>query len=181
MKINEKQDTTIYQDCSFYLACRLNNEPWTCYFKRPFLLHITHDCIYGQFISSMWFTKQISEEDTLEMVVLRLPYRNKCLRPTQDVMFQRFMDVSHRQENFEELEFVVLYTRFTSESIRSITSTQGDNHQFITKLTNQTTFGLSFNVIRDKPSTTTSISTSTLRDTKTNINVSCPSFSLKIT
>ena len=90
-----------------------------------------------------------------------------------EILFQRFMDVSHRQENFEELEFVVLYTRFTPESIRSITSTQGDNHQFITKLTNETTFGLSFNVIRDKPST--------LRDTKTNVNVSCPSFSFKIT
>jgi hypothetical protein len=162
---NEKQDTTTYEGSSFYLGYRVNNKSWTCYLKRPFLLHIENECIHGQFISSMWFSEQICDKDTLDIVVLRLPHRqgthDASKEFSQEFIVKRITDVSQRQGELEELDFVILHTHFSNECIWSMFHTTGDKHQFTREFSHRRTFGLSFNIIREQ-----------------NINVSCPSFSL---
>lgn len=177
------QDETSYQGCSFYLISRINKTSWECLLHRPFLLHNEPDSISGQFVSTMWFNQQIKHEDTVELIVLRLPQRSGRIHPneyfTQQLIVECLKNSESNRIHFEELDFVVLYKKWSPRDTQSMLDTYDVNtmthikHHYKSELSNQRDFGLSFNIVTQRETTHTT-------NDITQIYISCPSFRITV-
>lgn len=162
---NDIQDTTIYDGCSFYFVSRRNNADWECNLQRPFLLHVASGRIIGQFISTMWYNKQVGEEDTMDFVVLRLPRRDNTIHPdevtTKLLISHRLKEAEQLHIPFHELDFVILHKRYTPRDIAIIFDKCHDdvekcptiirtNHQDKTLISHTKVFGLSFDMVKQE-------------------------------
>ena len=162
---NGGYDDSVFQGCSFFLIWRRNNGKWICNLHRPFLLHLESGCISGQFISTAWFKQQINEEDTLDLIVLRLPRRDATIHPdehiTQALIVERLVNAELSQVSFTQLDFVVLHKRYLPCDIELILETnkpiiEADvslnrvKHQDRTYISAQTSFGLTFDVVKEE-------------------------------
>lgn len=157
------QDTTVQDGCSFYFASRRNNSSWECIFVHPFLLNISDDATTGQFVSTLWFSKQVNKSDTFDFVVIRLP-RMDCAFYHDEVTNQQLivddlLNAEINQTPYHDLNFVVIHKRYAAEEIQHIidnvsaTIINGDSvrhakHQEKVLISEGKTFGLSFDAVR---------------------------------
>ena len=179
---NNGQDTTIQDGCSFYFASRRNNSNWEFIFIHPFLLNISNGVTTGQFVSTLWFNKQVNKGDAVDFVVFRLPRRDYGFHrdeiKTKDIIVEDLSNAERNQTPFCDLEYVVIHKRYAPDEIQNIidnvTTTvingaraSHAKHQEKVLTSEGKTFGLSFYAVRhDRMSLETKQKPKTIR-TKT--------------
>ena len=157
------QDTTIQDGCSFYFAFRPNNSNWECILIHPFLLNLSNGRTSGQFVSTLWFNKQVNKGDTFDFVILRLPRRDGAFRhdeiETKELIVEGLLNAERNQSPYDELEFVVIHKRYAPDEIHNIIETvtttiindasvKHAKHQEKVLISEGKTFGLSFDAVR---------------------------------
>jgi hypothetical protein len=120
---------TIYESCNYYIMYRINKSNWTCILDKPFVLNSYEGKLYGQFLSSSWFKKQIQSDDIIDLLIIRLPRRDSAIYPneqiTSDIIIKRITEFDNHNQNtsyinYEMLDFVVIHKYYRSDSTKYI-------------------------------------------------------------
>ena len=120
---------TVYDRCNYYIMIRLNDSHWKCFLDKPFILN-THDGkLYGQFLSSLWLKLQIQSEDSIDLLIIKLPRRDSTFHPneqiTSDIIITSIIQFEENNTdssniNYEMLDFVVIHKHYGSNLIKYI-------------------------------------------------------------
>lgn len=119
----------VHEGCSYYLMCRIDGGVWFSFLNKGFVLHSNNGKLHGQFLSSSWFKKKIKRNDTIDVIVVRLPNRESTLHPdiaiTDDILSQRLTDYERDNRvseyvNYNMLDFVVIYKHYSSDTTKYI-------------------------------------------------------------
>ena len=117
----------VHDGCNYYLMCRISNGEWVSFLNKAFVLHSKNGKLHGQFLSSSWFKKQIQYNETLDVLVVRLPRRDSTFHPdimiTADMLSQRLTEYATHNlcteyVNYEGLDFVVIHKHYHSDTIK---------------------------------------------------------------
>jgi hypothetical protein len=117
----------VHDGCNYYLMCRISNDEWVSFLNKAFVLHSNNGKLHGQFLSSSWFKKQIQCNDTLDVLVVRLPRRDSTFHPdimiTADMLSQRLTEYETNnlcceRLNYEDLDFVAIHKHYRCDTIK---------------------------------------------------------------
>ncbi len=136
----------LYGGCNYYLMCRISNGEWVSFLNKAFVLHTNNGKLHGQFLSSSWFKKQIQYNDSLDVLIVRLPRRDSTFHPdimiTADMLSQRLTDhtihnLCTEYVNYEELDFVAIHKHYPCDTIKHTCNminecNSGDNRNTVT-------------------------------------------------
>jgi hypothetical protein len=142
----------VHGGCNYYLMCRISNGEWVSFLNKAFVLHSNNGKLHGQFLSSSWFKKQIQYNESLDVLVIRLPRSDSTFHPdimiTADMLSRRLTEYeTHNQcsesVNYEELDFVAIHKHYRCDTIKYTCNminerNSGDNR---TSVTDESIFG----------------------------------------
>ena len=96
-------------DNKYYLFYRIDDGEWKGMFYRSFLINMSMDKLYGQFVSSSWFNMPLDHVSHVELMVVRL---NASVRFALDSICEEI----RTRDTFPE--FVVAHERFDIHEIK---------------------------------------------------------------
>ena len=142
----------VHGGCNYYLMCRISNGEWVSFLNKAFVLHSNNGKLHGQFLSSSWFKKQIQYNESLDVIIVRLPHRDSTFNPditiTADMLSQRLTEyethnLCSEYVNYEELDFVAIHKHYRCDTIKYTCNminerNSGDNR---TSVTDESIFG----------------------------------------
>lgn len=158
----------VHEGCSYYLMCRINNGEWISFLNKAFVLYSNNGKLHGQFLSSSWFKKLIKHNDTIDVIVVRLPRRDSTFHPdvmiTADMLSQRLSDYERDNRdgehvNYDMLDFVVIYKQYHTNTTKYICNVLKESNSNNTRnsITDNLVFGtpaynninMSFEMVKD--------------------------------
>lgn len=136
----------VHDGCNYYLMCRISNGEWVSFLNKAFVLHSNNGKLHGQFLSSSWFKKQIQYNESLDVLIVRLPHRDSTFHPditiTADMLSQRLTEYERDNRcteyvNYEELDFVAIHKHYRCDTIKYTCNminerNSGDNRNTVT-------------------------------------------------
>lgn len=136
----------VHCGCNYYLMCRISNGEWVSFLNKAFVLHSNNGKLHGQFLSSSWFKKQIQYNESLDVLVIRLPRSDSTFNPditiTADMLSQRLTEyethnLCSEYVNYEELDFVAIHKHYRCDTIKYTCNminerNSGDNRNTVT-------------------------------------------------
>ena len=136
----------VHGGCNYYLMCRISNGEWVSFLNKAFVLHTNNGKLHGQFLSSSWFKKQIQYNESLDVIIVRLPHRDSTFHPditiTADMLSQRLTEyethnLCSEYVNYEELDFVAIHKHYRCDTIKYTCNmiserNSGDNRNTVT-------------------------------------------------
>ena len=142
----------VHAGCSYYLMYRINSGEWISFLNKAFVLHSNSGKLHGQFLSSSWFKKQIKKNDTIDVLVVRLPRRDSTFHPdimiTADMLSRRLSDYEQHNRvgeyvNYDMLDFVVIYKQYRSDTTKYIVNILNERNSNDTRssITDNSVFG----------------------------------------
>lgn len=120
---------TVYNSCNYYIMIRINESHWECFLDKPFILNTKDGKLYGQFLSSLWLKLQIQSEDSIDLLIIKLPRRDSTFHPneqiTSDIIYTSITQFEENNTdssniNYEMLDFVVIHKHYGSNLIKYI-------------------------------------------------------------
>lgn len=120
---------TVYDRCNYYIMIRVNKSHWECFLDKPFILNTNDGKLCGQFLSSLWMKLQIQSEDSLDLLIIKLPRRDSTIHPNHQITFDILINsLTHFEQNntdssninYETLDFVVIHKHYGSNLIKYI-------------------------------------------------------------
>jgi len=115
----------VFDGCNYYLMYRINNKEWKCLDKQ-FVMSYDGHYLSGQYLSSSWFKQEIKDNDILDILVIKLPYRESNICPeerlTIDMLRERLFEYENNtiyNIDYCGLDFVVAYRHYKSEYLNN--------------------------------------------------------------
>ena len=116
----------VFDGCNYYLVYRINNNEWKCEFK-PYVMSYDGHHLSGQYLSSTWFKRQIKENYTLDILVIKLPVRESSFCPEERLTIDMLREALLEYENntiynidYCDLDFVVAYRHCNPEYLNNV-------------------------------------------------------------
>jgi hypothetical protein len=149
---------------------RIDRTKWHGIFYRSFLVNKSHDKIYGQFISSSWFSINLEQKaSTIEFVVVEIHGENE-ITISPDLIYSALTFAEENNQALTDIGYVVVHERFDINKIKTHLNELLFVHSNQTNISYQEQrplFGATFRLSRDKENNFT-------------YTISCPMFTKKL-
>lgn len=122
----DSNNPKVFDGCNYYLMYRINNNEWKCIFK-PFVMSYDGDNLSGQYLSSSWFKEEIKDNNSLNILIIKLPRRDSTICPEEHLTLHMLRERLFEYENntiynvdYCDLDFVIAYRDCSSEYVNSV-------------------------------------------------------------
>ena len=116
----------VFDGCNYYLMYRINDNKWNCIFK-SFVMSYDGEHLSGQYLSSTWFKEEIKNNNSLDILIIKLPRRDSSICPEEHLTIDMIRERLIEYENdtiynidYCELEFVVAYRHCNSKYLNNV-------------------------------------------------------------
>ena len=125
MDINENNNPKVFNGCNYYLMYKIDNKDWICVLNNSFVLSNNNNVINGQFLSSLWFKKEICENISMTVIIIKLPKNSSVIYQEQllDMIKKKMFDyesINGDNINYNDLDFVVACKYYNNNNIKNM-------------------------------------------------------------